>query len=102
MEEFVKYYLMSLQFGRGQRTIMVKYFRIFCLVNLSILGRNDWAIFNLRLHVRSSSDKILLEEDLASFITGKSCSNTCIKPDIHKDLCSNEYNFENLASEKIF
>ena len=85
MEEYIKYcYQVSLQFGRGQRTIMLTFFWIFCFVNLSILGRKDWAMFNLRLHVRSWSDKILLEVDLASFITGKSCSHTCIKPDIRK------------------
>ena len=73
-----------------------------CLVNLSILGHKVWVLFNLRLHVRSSSDKIFLEEDLASFITGKSSSHTCIEPDIHKTCAASEYNFRNLASEKIF
>ena len=45
---------------------------------------------------------MLLEEDLASFITGKSCSHTCIEPDIHKTCAASEYNFMNLTSEKIF
>ena len=103
IEEYIKYsYQVYLPFGRGQRTIILywHFFWILCLVNVSILGHNDWAIFNLRLHVRSWSDKIILEEDLASFITGKSCSQTCMKPDILKTCAASEYNFENLASEK--
>ena len=68
MEEYKRYcYQVSLQFGRRQRTIMWTFFWMLCLVNLSILGRNEWTIFNLRLHVRSWSDKILLEEDFSRF-----------------------------------